>query len=132
VDSRTVSSIGQGLLVLLGVMKGDTEKDLMYLVRKIAKLRIFYDDDDKMNLSVLDIGGEVIVVSQFTLASDTRRGNRPSFVEAESPARAQQMYEMFIEQLSAMGIKVGQGEFGAHMSVALVNDGPVTIIMDSK
>lgn len=131
VESRIVSSIDRGLLVLLGVLRGDTQEDLEYLVRKVANLRIFADEAGKMNLSVLDVKGEVLVVSQFTLAADTRKGNRPSFVRAEDPADAQAMYERFIERLTALGIRVQGGSFGAHMEVSLINDGPVTISLES-
>lgn len=132
VDRQRVSSIGRGLLILLGVMKGDADADLDYLVRKIANLRIFYDEAGKMNLSVLDVQGEAIVVSQFTLAAETRKGNRPSFTGAEAPERADAMYKEFMCRLSGAGVKnVQGGVFGAHMEVSLANDGPVTIMLDS-
>jgi D-tyrosyl-tRNA(Tyr) deacylase len=132
VDGREVSSIGPGLLVFLGVLKGDTEHDLEYLVRKVSQLRVIEDDEGKMNLSLLDTGGEALVVSQFTLAAETRKGNRPSFVNAEEPGRAREMYESFIEGLGALGVNTGSGVFGEMMDVSLVNDGPVTIILDSR
>lgn len=128
-----MSSIGPGLLILLGVMKGDADADMDYIVRKSANLRIFYDDAGKMNLSVLDVKGEAIVVSQFTLAADTRKGNRPSFIDAESPERADAMYQEFMRRLADAGVRnVQGGVFGAHMEVTLTNDGPVTIMLDSR
>lgn len=132
VDGKVISSIDHGLLILLGVMRGDTDADLDYLIRKVEGLRIFYDAEGKMNLSIKDVGGSALVVSQFTLAAQTRKGNRPSFVEAEEPVRAKTMYEMFMRRLTACGIGTHGGEFGAHMQVSLVNDGPVTILLDSK
>lgn len=132
VDNRTVSSIGPGLLILLGVMKGDTDEDLAYLVRKIEGLRIFGDAGGRMNLPIKDKGGEALVVSQFTLAGQTRKGNRPSFTTAEEPARAREVYHDFMERLGTCGIRVSGGEFAAHMEVELINDGPVTIMIDSR
>lgn len=133
VEGKRVSSIGPGLLILLGVMKGDADADMDYIVRKSANLRIFYDDAGKMNLSVLDVKGEAIVVSQFTLAADTRKGNRPSFIDAESPERADAMYQEFMRRLADAGVRnVQGGVFGAHMEVTLTNDGPVTIMLDSR
>jgi len=132
VEGREVASTGKGLLVLLGVEKGDTGEDLDMLVRKVANLRIFEDAEGKMNLSIIDIAGEAMVVSQFTLAADTRKGNRPSFANAEEPERAQATYLEFAKKLGNTGIKVLTGEFAAHMEVSLVNDGPVTIMLDSR
>jgi D-tyrosyl-tRNA(Tyr) deacylase len=132
VEGRPVSSIGKGLLVLLGIVKGDTGKDMDYLVRKVSNLRIFEDSEGKMNLSVKDVGGEVLVVPQFTLAADTRKGNRPSFIDAEDPAGAEEMYREFTERLKREGVSVSRGEFAAHMAVRLVNDGPVTIMLESR
>jgi D-tyrosyl-tRNA(Tyr) deacylase len=129
---KTVGRTGKGILVFLGIEKNDTEKDLAYVVKKIMNLRIFYDTEGRMNLSVKDIGGEVLVVSQFTLAADCRKGNRPSFDNAEEPARAKAMYLKALEQLKASGLKVSAGEFAADMKVSLVNDGPVTLLIDSK
>ena len=127
------SAIGPGLLVLLGVGPDDTADDVDYLVKKTANLRIFNDADGVMNRSVLETGGEVLVISQFTLMASTRKGNRPSYVGAAGHELAVPLYERFCERLSdALGRKVGTGEFGADMQVALVNDGPVTICMDSK
>lgn len=132
VDKRTISSIGPGLLILLGVMKDDTDDDLSYLVRKIEGLRIFNDAEGKMNLSIKDVAGEALVVSQFTLAAQTRKGNRPSFIAAEEPRRAREVYEDFMGRIGACGIRVSGGEFAAHMEVELINDGPVTIMLDSR
>ena len=133
VSGAVKSAIGQGLLVLLGVGPADEQADLDYLVKKVAGLRIFDDEDGVMNRSVVDIGGEALVVSQFTLMASTKKGNRPSYVGAAGHALAVPMYEAFCAALSdAIGRSVGTGEFGAEMHVSLVNDGPVTIIIDSK
>lgn len=127
------SSIGQGLLVLLGVGPADGQEDLDYLVKKVSGLRIFDDDAGVMNRSVVDIGGEALVVSQFTLMASTKKGNRPSYIGAAGHELAVPMYEAFCAALStAIGRPVGTGEFGAEMAVSLVNDGPVTICIDSK
>ena len=127
------SAIGQGLLVLLGVGHEDGQEDLEYLVKKTAALRIFDDEEGVMNRSVVDIGGEALVVSQFTLMASTKKGNRPSYIRAAGHEVAVPLYEAFCEALSlAIGRPVGTGEFGAEMHVSLVNDGPVTIIIDSK
>ena len=132
IHGRSVAEIKKGLLVFLGVMKGDTEKDLDYVVKKVAQLRIFEDAEGKMNLSVQDIKGDALVVSQFTLAANTRKGNRPSFDNAEGPERAKAMYETFIQKLRETGITVQAGVFAESMAVSLVNDGPVTILIDSR
>lgn len=133
IDGSVKSSIGTGLLVLLGVGHEDTEEDVDYLVRKTAALRIFPDEAGVMNRSVMDVGGDVIVVSQFTLMACTRKGNRPSYIGAAGHEIAVPLYETFCSRMSeALGKPVGTGEFGADMKVALVNDGPVTICIDSK
>lgn len=127
------SSIGPGLLILLGVEDADGQEDIEWLCKKISQLRIFGDEAGLMNLSVQDIGGEMIVVSQFTLHASTKKGNRPSFIRAAKPEMAIPLYEKFVETLRTVsGLKVGTGEFGADMKVALVNDGPVTIVIDTK
>lgn len=132
INCRSVAEIKKGLLVFLGVMKGDTENDLDSLVKKVAQLRIFEDAEGKMNLSVQDIKGEALVVSQFTLAANTRKGNRPSFDSAEAPERARALYETFVQRLKEKGIAVQAGVFAESMAVSLVNDGPVTILIDSR
>ena len=132
VDGKLISGIGKGLLVFLCAVKGDTEKDLDYTIKKVLQIRIFADEQAKMNLSVLDIKREVLVVSQFTLAAFTRKGNRPSFENAEEPGRARKMYEAFVERLKEAGLVVKTGEFAAMMAVSLMNDGPVTILIDSR
>jgi len=132
VDSRVTGSIGKGLLILLGVGKGDSESDISFLTSKIPELRIFEDESGKFNLSLKEIGGEMLVVSQFTLYGDCRRGRRPSFTEAEEPAAAKHLYERFISRLTEQGIPVQTGEFQAKMEVHLVNDGPVTLLLDSR
>ncbi len=132
IEGETVGSIGPGLAVLLGVEQGDTETDAAYIAQKIANLRIFSDDADKMNLSVQQIGGSVLMVSQFTLLGDARRGRRPGFTQAESPDRADQLYEKTCSMLREMGLVVETGRFQTHMQVYVVNDGPVTLLLDSK
>ena len=133
IDGVVKSSIGPGLLILLGIGHEDDETDIDYLVKKAAALRIFNDQDGVMNRSVTDIGGDVIVVSQFTLMASTKKGNRPSYIEAAGHQKAVPLYEEFCRRMSAaIGKPVGTGEFGADMKVALVNDGPVTICMESK
>lgn len=132
VEGRNVAGIGRGLLVFLCVVKGDTEQDLDYLVKKVSQIRVFEDSEGKMNLSVQDIKGEVLVISQFTLAARTRKGNRPSFDMAETPERAEEMYGGFMDRLRSLGISVKAGVFAASMAVSLTNDGPVTISINSK
>ncbi len=127
----TSGEIGHGLLVLLAVGHGDTEADATYLAQKIAGLRIFEDEHSKMNLSVQDVGGSVLAVSQFTLYGDVRRGKRPSFDDAAPPDQARQLYEFFVERLRAAGLRCETGRFQETMQVELVNDGPVTILLDS-
>lgn len=132
VDERVTGEVKKGLLVLLGVTHDDTSKDVDYMVDKVTNLRIFEDENDKMNLSLKDIGGEVMAVSQFTLYGDARKGRRPSFSDAARPDVANPLYEEFVEKLRAQGITVGTGVFGAHVMVELTNDGPVTILLESK
>jgi len=132
VDHEIVGRIGPGLLVLLGIARSDEEKDADYLADKAVHLRIFEDGDGKMNRSLLETGGEALVVSQFTLLGDCRKGRRPSFVEAASPERAEQLYEYFVDQLKMKGITVATGRFQAMMAVSLINDGPVTLILETK
>jgi D-aminoacyl-tRNA deacylase len=133
VGQEVVSKIGEGLLVLVGIEDADTNDDLGWLSRKIVQLRVFLDENGVMNRSVLDVNGEIIVVSQFTLHAMTKKGNRPSYIRASKPEFAIPMYEKFCEAVTAeLGKPVGRGIFGAHMEVALLNDGPVTIWIDSK
>jgi len=130
-ESQIIGRTGAGLLVLLGVAKGDSPSDADYLVNKITNLRIFEDEKGKMNRSLLETGGEMMVVSQFTLLADCRKGRRPSFVGAAEPELATALYEYFVEQVRSLGIVVATGRFGAMMEVALINAGPVTIILES-
>jgi D-tyrosyl-tRNA(Tyr) deacylase len=132
VEGREVAAISKGLLVLLGLQRGDTAREAVWLAQKVARLRMFEDSQGKMNLSVLDAGGQVMVVSQFTLLGSTRKGNRPSFDAAEEPQRAQALYREFIQALGTQGVEVKEGLFGAYMQVELVNDGPVTLLLDSR
>ncbi len=132
VDGRVTGKIGRGLLVLLGVRKGDGESDLSFLSSKIPELRIFEDASGKFNLSLREIEGEMLIVSQFTLYGDCRKGRRPSFSEAEEPTVAKTLYEQFISKLKEKNITVQTGEFQAKMEVHLINDGPVTLLLDSK
>ena len=133
VDQAVVGSIGKGLMVLLGVEHDDTEEDATWLAGKLVQMRIFADAEDKMNLNVQDVDGEVLVVSQFTLHASTKKGNRPSFIRAARPEKAIPLYEFFLQTLEQlMGKRVAKGIFGADMKVSLVNDGPVTITMDSR
>ncbi len=132
IEGEVVGKCEKGLMVLLGVAKGDEERDAEVLAKKIAKLRIFEDPEGKMNLSVMDIGGSALVVSNFTLLADYRKGNRPDYFGSEAPERADQLYEYFASCLRNEGLHVETGRFGADMKVSLVNDGPVTIDMDSS
>ena len=131
VEGRAVAAVGPGLLILLGVAAGDRERDASYLAAKIAHLRVFPDGEHKMNRSLLDVGGEALVVSQFTLHGDCRKGRRPAFTRAAPPAEAERLYQTFIDELTALGVPTRAGEFGAMMAVSLVNDGPVTLILRS-
>ncbi len=133
IDGQLHDAIGMGLLVFVGIEEADTEADVAWLVRKLSQLRIFPDEQGKMNRSVMDVGGQVLVISQFTLMASTRKGNRPSYVRAARPERAIPLYEHFVEALSqTLGKPVATGAFGADMKVRLCNDGPVTIWIDSK
>ena len=132
VDGETVGKIGPGLMVLIGVEEDDTEKDAEYIAEKTASLRIFEDDQDKMNLSVIDVGGEVLAVSQFTLLADARKGRRPGFTKAAHPETADLLYRKTIDHMKCMGIHVEEGVFRTHMVVDISNDGPVTILLDSR
>ncbi|MDA5456852.1 D-aminoacyl-tRNA deacylase [Weissella confusa] len=131
VDDQELGAIAQGYMLLVAIQDADTEAELDYLVRKITGLRVFEDKAGKMNLSIQDVGGSILSISQFTLYADTRRGNRPSFTDAGAPAYAEKMYDQFNTKLAATGLTVATGEFGADMKVSLVNDGPVTIIFDT-
>lgn len=132
VDSRIVGQIGRGFLILLGICGDDRDEDLVYLAGKIAGLRVFEDDNGLMNLSLADVGGQVLVVSQFTLFGDCRKGRRPSFIAAARPEVALPLYDAFLAELRGQGLTVATGQFQAHMDVALVNDGPVTLLLDSR
>ena len=132
VDGTVVGRIGKGLLVLLGVSESDSEQDASYLADKIVGLRCFADSDSKFNLSVKDVQGSVLAVSQFTLFGDCRKGKRPSFTEAARPELAVPLYESFVQNVRKHGVEVQTGEFGAHMDVRLLNDGPVTLLLDSR
>lgn len=132
VNNSYTNSINKGFMILLGICEGDTNDDLEYTIGKIEKLRIFEDENEKMNLSIKDINGEILLVSQFTLYASTKDGNRPSFTKSMKFDEANKMYEIFKNRLSETGIPFKTGEFGANMKVSLINDGPVTIIIDSK
>lgn len=133
IDGTIVGEISKGLVVLLGIAQEDTEQDALYLIQKLINLRIFSDADGKMNLSVQDCGGELLVVSQFTLYADTKKGNRPSYIRAARPEHAIPLYEFFLQELQKQFQgPIQTGQFGADMKVSLINDGPVTIIMDSR
>ncbi len=132
VDGRVVGSSGKGYMILVGVAKGDTEKHADLLARKTASLRVFEDENGKMNLSVTDVDGDILAISQFTLCADCKKGNRPSFTPSEEPEKAKALYEVYCDRLKEYGVKrVDQGIFGADMKVSLVNDGPVTICFDT-
>ena len=131
IDGQVVGNIGKGFLILLGVGPNDTEKECRYLAEKALGLRVFTDDQDKMNLGLGDVGGQVLVVSQFTLYGNCRKGRRPSFVEAAGPELGNRLYEQFLKDCEELGFPPQHGQFGAHMQVASVNDGPVTLILDT-
>ena len=132
VEGQVISEIGKGLLIFLGIAQEDTVADIDYMASKIANLRIFEDTEGRMNLSVLDIGGEGLVVSQFTLYGDSRKGRRPSFIAAARPEKADPLYQAFMDEISRLGVPVKAGIFQAMMEVELINDGPVTLILDSS
>ena len=133
VDGKIVGECKKGFLVLFGAGEGDTEEDVEILAKKTVNLRIFRDENDKMNLSLLDVGGEVLAISQFTLLADVKKGNRPSFINAMEPVEAERLYKLYCQKLRDLGItKVDEGIFGADMSVALTNEGPVTILFDTE
>ncbi|MBE3518950.1 MAG: D-tyrosyl-tRNA(Tyr) deacylase [Firmicutes bacterium] len=132
VGAREVAATGPGALILLGVGRDDTREDAEYMAEKVAGLRVFPDAEGKMNLSILDVGGEALVVSQFTLFGDVKKGKRPGFDMAMEPVKGRELYEAFVEELRRRGVPTKTGEFGAHMQVELVNDGPVTILISSK
>ena len=132
VENNTVGKIGNGFLVFLGVYDDDSEEDVKYLAEKITKLRVFEDENNKMNLSLSDISGKLLIVSQFTLCGDCRKGRRPSFDKAGNPKHAKELYEMFIHYCRELNFTVESGIFGADMKVSLLNDGPVTLLLDSK
>ena len=132
VNSKQIAEINSGILILLGVMSDDDKVDCQFLQKKISHFRIFNDENDKMNLSIKDINGEALVVSQFTLCSDWQKGRRPSFINAASPERGEKLYNLFVDYLKSDKIPTKTGHFGAMMEVSLVNDGPVTFVLDSK
>ena len=132
VEGKTVGKIGKGFLVLLGVTHEDTKQNADYLVKKLCKLRVFKDENDKMNLALKDVNGELLIVSQFTLYADCSGGNRPSFIEAAKPDKAEMLYEYFCEECAKNDLNVEKGIFGADMKVSLINDGPVTIIIEKE
>ena len=132
VGGEVVGSIGRGLVVLVGVANGDSDKDIQYLAQKIVNLRIFADKEEKFNLSALDIGAEVLLVSQFTLLADTRKGRRPSFTDAAPPPQAEELFQQLVDEVRASGLKVATGRFQQYMQLKIHNDGPVTIMLDSR
>jgi len=132
IDGELVGEIGSGLVILLGVKQDDTEADAAYLARKCVHLRIFADEQGNLNRSLLDVGGEALIVSQFTLYGDTRKGRRPSFIEAARPERSEPLYEKFVQEVRNYGVRVATGKFGAMMLVEIHNDGPVTLMVESK
>ena len=131
VRGEVIGEVGRGLLIFLGVTEGDSEDEVQFLAKKVSKLRIFSDDAGKMNLSLTDVGGSALVVSQFTLYGDARRGNRPSYIKAARPEQADGLYGRFVQVLGELGLETATGEFGADMQVSLLNDGPVTLWLDT-
>jgi D-tyrosyl-tRNA(Tyr) deacylase len=132
VEGETVGEIGPGFVVLLGIGREDTRADAQYLAEKVVNLRVFEDEEGKMNLSLLDVGGEILAISQFTLYGDCRKGRRPSFTAAAPPEEARALYEGFVQEVAGYGLRVATGQFQAHMLVEIHNDGPVTLLLDSK
>ena len=132
ISDKVVGEISHGLVIFLGVQKNDTENDADFLVNKISGLRIFSDENDKMNLSIKDVNGSALVISQFTLCGDTKKGRRPSFIKAATPDDGNRLYEYFMSEMKKGGVPIESGEFGAMMNVELVNDGPVTFVLNSK
>lgn len=132
VEGNVVGQIGHGMLVLLGITQDDTRRDVQFMAEKTTGLRIFEDDEGKMNRSLVDVDGSMLVVSQFTLLGDCRKGRRPSFIAAAEPDLAERLYETFVEEVQQRNVTVATGQFRAHMDVALVNDGPVTLLLDSR
>ena len=132
IDNSEKRSISNGLVILLGIHKDDTENDISYLVDKIISLRIFNDENEKMNCSLLDVNGSVLIISQFTLCGELRRGRRPSFINASDPKKGKDLYINFVQMFKRKGLNVKTGEFGAHMNVILINNGPVTFVIDSN
>lgn len=131
IDGEIVGEINSGLCVLLGIKAGDTEKDVNWMAEKLVNLRVFEDDDDKLNLSVLDKSGQMLIISQFTVYGDCRKGRRPSFSEAAAPDEANRLYQLVVQKVKAMGIEIATGIFQTHMIIELANDGPVTLVIDS-
>ena len=132
IQNQQYNAIEKGLLILLGVSKGDTKNDVNYLINKIIKLRIFNDQNNKMNLSISDINGDIMVVSQFTLLANIKKGMRPSFINSAEPNLAEKLYDLFIDRLNDTGLNIKTGKFGSMMDICLVNNGPATFILDSK
>lgn len=130
VDGNIVGAVDRGLMILVGVEQGDNERDSAFLARKAAEMRIFPDEEGKMNRSLTDVGGQALVISQFTLIADWKKGRRPSFIKAAPPEEGNRLYEHFMQELRGLGVHVEKGVFGAHMDVMLVNDGPVTILLE--
>ena len=132
INQKKYDKINEGLLILLGIAKHDTEKDIEYLINKIIQLRIFNDNDDKMNLSIADINGDILVVSQFTLLANTKKGRRPSFIDSAKPDIAKKLYDLFIDRIEKYNLNIKTGQFGSMMDIELINSGPTTFILDSN